>query len=197
MQPAPQAVVEPPQDPSPKGVGDHPWARLSGPAAATVAAAQWSAARERVQQRGGQASVEEAEAARRVLAVAAQESPYSAVASERELWRAAVRHVASRALLEEADVVLADVVSWTLRPAPAGAAPAVAAVPPVPAQDASLLLEVEAVQRDSEHIAAVLSEQVRVLTHMQDTVFVLQDSVAQLQQRLAALHSMAGQGRPT
>ena len=119
------------------------------------------------------------------------------MASERELWRAAVRHVASHALVEEADAVLADVVSWTLRPAPAGAAPAVAAVPPVPAQDASLLLEVEAVQRDSEHIAAVLSEHVRVLTPMQDTVVGLQESVAQLQQRLAALHSMAGQGRPT
>ena len=115
---------------------------------------------------------------------------------QRELWRAAVRHVASHAFVEEADAVLADVVSW-LGPAPAGAAPAVAAVPPVPAQDASLLLEVEAVQRDSEHIAAVLSEQVRVLTHMQDTVFVLQDSVAQLQERLAALHPIAGQGRST
>ena len=143
MQPAPQAVVEPPQDPSPEGVGDHPWAKLSGPAAATVAAAQWSVARERVQQRGGQASVEEAGAARRVLAVAAQESPYSAVASERELWRTAVRHVASQASVEEADVFVWEV-------------PAVAAVHPVPA---SLLLEVEAVRRDSEHIAAVLSEQ--------------------------------------
>ena len=55
MQPAPQAVVDRPQGPSPEGVGDHPLARLSGPAAATVAAAQSSAARERVQQHGGNA----------------------------------------------------------------------------------------------------------------------------------------------
>ena len=83
-------------------------------------------------------------------------------------------------------------VSWTPRPTHAGAASAVAAVPPVPAQDALLLREVEAVQRDFEHIAAVQERLAALHCRTRQEMFVLQDSVAQLQERLAALHSMAG-----
>jgi hypothetical protein len=186
------ADPEPLAGPSPEGVGDRPlWARLSGPAsatgpaAATVAAAQWAAARERLQRRGGQELVDEAEAARRVLVLAAQESPCSAVESEQGLWLEAVQHVANKALHVEPCAAPAGAAS-------AVAVPAVAAVPPVPAQDASLLREVEAVQRDFEHIAAVQERLAALHCRTRQEMFVLQDSVAQLQERLAALHSMAG-----